>query len=134
MWGKFFIIFALIWGLQFLMTHLQVKQYRSQIREFTKRESGYLGTGYYKKTLGTGAVVLLVCDEKLQIVEAKIMKGITVFARFKDRKELIGKNLLDSKNSESLSNKEKKALQGAIEMIQKEINKGKGKGNEAWIS
>ncbi|MUK87628.1 transcriptional regulator [Ornithinibacillus sp. L9] len=125
MWGNFILIFALIWGLQFLMTQLQVKHYRSHIREFTKRESGYLGTGYYKKTLGTGALVLLVCDEQLQIVEAKVMKGITVFARFKDRRELIGKNLLESKNSEFLSNKEKNALYGAIQMIEKELNKEK---------
>lgn len=132
MWGNFIIIFALIWGLQFLLTHLQVKQYRKHIREFTKRKSGYLGTGYYKKKFGTGALVLLVCDEELDIVEAKVMKGITVFARFKDRKELIGKNLLQSKNSQNLNNIEKHALYGAIDMIQKEINKGKG--NEAWIS
>lgn len=75
---------------------------------------------------------MLVCDEELDIVEAKVMKGITVFARFKDRKELIGKNLLQSKNSQNLNNIEKHALSGAIDMIQKEINKGKG--NEAWIS
>ncbi|GIO26933.1 transcriptional regulator GutM [Ornithinibacillus bavariensis] len=132
MWGKFIIIFALIWGLQFLLTQLQVKQYQSQIKEFTKRKSGYLGTGYYKKRLGTGALVLLVCDEQLEIVEAKIMKGITVFARFRDKKELIGKSLLQSKDSEYLTNMERNALVGAVQMIEKEINKRKG--NEAWIS
>ncbi|WP_047982676.1 transcriptional regulator GutM [Ornithinibacillus contaminans] len=132
MWGKFIIIFALIWGLQFLLTQLQVRQYRNHINEFTKRKSGYLGTGYYKKRFGTGALVMLVCDEELEIVEAKIMKGITVFARFRDCKQLIGKKIADSNNSEFLSNNEKNALKGAVEMIQKELKKGKG--NEAWTS
>src|SRR5690625_7586827 len=95
MWGTFIFVFASIWGLQFLLTHLQVKHYRKNIREFTKRESGYLGTGYYKKTLGTGALVMLVCDEQLKIVEAKIMKGITVFARFRSNQKLVGLPLED---------------------------------------
>lgn len=77
-------------------------------------------------------MVLLVSDENLQVVEAKIMKGITVFARFKDRKELIGKDLFEVENMEILDAKEKNAVQGAVKMIEKEFEK---KGEKAaWIS
>lgn len=132
MWGTFILIFAFVWGLQFLMTQLQVKHYRANIKSFTNRQSGFLGTGYFKKRFGTGALVLLVCDERLQIVEAKIMKGITVFARFKDRKELIGRDLFQVENSDCLDNKEKNAVQGAVKMIEREFEK---KGEKAvWIS
>ncbi|CEI83382.1 glucitol operon activator protein [Oceanobacillus oncorhynchi subsp. incaldanensis] len=132
MWGTFILIFAFVWGVQFLMTQLQVKHYRSNIKSFTNRKSGFLGTGYFKKRFGTGALVLLVSDENLQVVEAKIMKGITVFARFKDRKELIGKDLFEVENMEILDAKEKNAVQGAVKMIEKEFEK---KGEKAaWIS
>ncbi|RDW20686.1 transcriptional regulator GutM [Oceanobacillus chungangensis] len=130
--GTFIIIFASLWALQFFLTQLQVRHYRSNIKAFISRKSGYLGTGYYKKFFGAGAVVLLVCDDELEIIEAKIMKGLTVFSRFKDKKELIGLSLSESKESEFLNKREKNALKGSIEMIKKEFNKGKG--NELWIS
>lgn len=132
MWTKFFIIFALLWGLQVYLTRIQIKQYQSQVREYAKRDSGYLGTGHFKKKLGTGAIAILVCDEKLQIVEAKIMKGITIFARFKEREELIGRDLRESWDVDFLNSKESNAVKNAVQMIEKEISKGKG--NEAWIS
>ncbi|MFD1415577.1 transcriptional regulator GutM [Oceanobacillus jeddahense] len=132
MWGIFILIFACVWGLQFLMTQLQVKHYRANINSFTKRQSGFLGTGYYKKRFGTGALVLLVCDERLQIVDAKIMKGITVFARFKDRNEVIGKSLFEINNSNYFNEKEKFAVQGAVQMIEKEYKKKEEKA--VWIS
>ncbi|AVR00130.1 transcriptional regulator GutM [Oceanobacillus sp. M65] len=132
MWGTFILVFAGIWALQFLLTQLQVKHYRANIKEFAKRKAGYLGTGYYKKTLGTGALMLIVCDEQMEIVEARIMKGLTVFARFRNINKLIGMQLESSKEAEFLSVKERNALQGAIDMIKKEVNKGEG--NEAWIS
>lgn len=132
MWGTFIFIFASIWALQFLLTHFQVKHYQSEIKKFTRRKSGYLGTGYHKKRLGTGAIILLVCDAESNIVDAKVMKGLTVFARFRDIQQLVGMSLEDSKLADSLSPKENIALVRAKEMIEKEINKGKG--NEAWIS
>ncbi|WP_209479966.1 transcriptional regulator GutM [Virgibacillus litoralis] len=132
MWGTFIFIFAFIWGLQFLMTHFQVKHYKSEIKKLSRRDSGYLGTGYYKKRLGNGAIIVLVCDEKSHIIDAKVMKGITVFARFKDIKQLVGMKLEETKFVDFLSKKEFHALSNAVDMIKKELNKGKG--NEAWIS
>ncbi|RSL30846.1 hypothetical protein D7Z54_23935 [Salibacterium salarium] len=133
MWSTFFIVFASIWGLQFLLTHLQVKHYQSKIKEVSHRNSGYLGTGYYKKKLGNGAVMLIVCNEDSEIVEAKVMKGLTVFSRFKNSKRLLGMTLEDSKSSEFLSKKETNALTNAISMIENEMKK-KREENEAWIS
>lgn len=54
MWGTFILIFAFVWGVQFLMTQLQVKHYRSNIKSFTNRKSCFLGTGYFKKGLEQG--------------------------------------------------------------------------------
>ncbi|SFE12057.1 glucitol operon activator protein [Lentibacillus persicus] len=132
MWGTFIIVFASIWGLQFLLTHFQVKHYQSEIRKLSTRDSGYLGTGYYKKRFGTGAIMLLVCDEDGRITDAKVMKGLTVFSRFRNTQKLIGMKLEESKLVDFLSNKEHAALTNAIEMITKEMKKREG--NEAWIS
>ncbi|ASN04374.1 transcriptional regulator GutM [Virgibacillus necropolis] len=132
MWGTFILVFAAIWALQYVLTQIQVKHYRASIKEFAKLDSGYLGTGFYRKKLGTGALVMLVCDEQSQVVEAKVMKGITVFARFKSIDRLKGMKLEESKHADFLLMKEKNALEGAINMIEKEMNKRKE--NEAWIS
>ncbi|ALX49990.1 transcriptional regulator GutM [Lentibacillus amyloliquefaciens] len=132
MWGTFIIVFASIWGLQFLLTHFQVKHYQSEIKKLSKRDSGYLGTGYYKKRFGTGAIMLLVCDEDGWITDAKVMKGLTVFARFRNMQRLIGMKLENSKLADFLPKKEQIALTNAIDMIEKEFKKREG--NEAWIS
>ncbi|SFB00278.1 glucitol operon activator protein [Lentibacillus halodurans] len=132
MWGTFIFIFTSIWALQFLLTHFQVKHYQSEIKKLSNRDNGFLGTGYYKKRFGTGAIIVLVCDEHSRITDAKIMKGITVFARFRNMKQLVGMKLEESKFVDFLPKKEHLALTGAIDMIKKEMNKRKG--NEAWIS
>ncbi|WP_174614567.1 transcriptional regulator GutM [Virgibacillus ihumii] len=134
MWGTFIFIFAAIWALQFLLTHFQVKHYQSEIKKLSRKNSGFLGTGYYKKRLGMGAIVVLVCDEDSRITDAKLMKGITVFARFKSMQRLIGMKLEEVRNVDFLPQKEYFALGNAIEMIKKEMNKNKGEENEAWIS
>ncbi|MFD2705012.1 transcriptional regulator GutM [Salibacterium lacus] len=133
MWGTFFIIFAAIWTLQFLLTHLQVKHYQGKIREMSRKHKGYLGTGYFKKRFGNGAVMLVVCDDETKIKEAKVMKGLTVFARFRTIKKLIGLTLEESRDLETLTVKESSALAGAAGMIEQEMKK-KREGNEAWIS
>ncbi|MFZ4450374.1 transcriptional regulator GutM [Salibacterium aidingense] len=133
MWGTFFILFAAIWGLQFVLTHLQVKHYHAKIKELNRKQAGYLGTGYFKKKFGNGAVMLVVCNEDREITEAKVMKGLTVFARFRDVKQLTGLTLEESKSVDKLTVKETNALINAISMIEREMNK-KREGNEAWIS
>ncbi|SFP81218.1 DNA-binding transcriptional regulator of glucitol operon [Salibacterium halotolerans] len=133
MWGTFFVVFAAIWALQFVLTHLQVKHYQGKIKEMTRKHQGYLGTGYFKKRFGNGAVMLVVCDEETNIKEAKVMQGLTVFARFKTVKKLIGMTLEETRDLDTLTVKESSALAGAADMIEKEINK-KREGNEAWIS
>ncbi|HLS08209.1 transcriptional regulator GutM [Lentibacillus sp.] len=132
MWGTFIVVFASIWALQFLLTHFQVKHYQSEIGKLSRRDSGFLGTGYYKKWFGTGAIIVLVCDDNSRITDAKVMKGLTVFARFRDMKKLIGLNLEESKFVNFLPKKEHIALTNAIDMINKEMKKREG--NEAWIS
>jgi len=132
MWTTFIFIFASIWALQFLLTHFQVKHYQSEIKKLSKRDSGFLGTGYYKKRFGNGAIIVLVCDENARITDAKVMKGLTVFARFRNMQQLTGMKLEDSRLVDFLPKKEHTALTNAIDMIYKEINKREG--NEAWIS
>ncbi|MGY4689581.1 transcriptional regulator GutM [Salibacterium sp. K-3] len=133
MWGTFFVIFAAIWALQFVLTHLQVKHYQGKIKEMSRKHDGYLGTGYFKKRFGNGAVMLVVCDDDTKIKEAKVMKGLTVFARFRTVKNVIGLTLEETRALDTLTVKESSALANAAAMIEKEMKK-KREGNEAWIS
>ena len=120
-WVFIAILFAVLWGLQFLLAHFQVKNYYRTIREMSLRESGYLGVGKSKKRFGKGVVVVLVSDENDIVVDAKKMEGVTVFSRFDEFSDVV-----DEKLSNLLSFGAERALQEAIlNAIEKiEITKG----------
>jgi glucitol operon activator protein len=97
LWGWFIGVFVGIWLLQILLTLIQMKHYRTTVREMSKRSSGYLGVGVHKQRLGIGSVVILVSDVKGIIIDGKILSGVTVFARFKPLYEFNGLTLNETK-------------------------------------
>ena len=120
-WVFIAILFAVLWGLQFLLAHFQVKNYYRTIKEMSLRKSGYLGVGKSKKRFGKGVVIVLVSDENDIVVDAKKMEGVTVFSRFDGFSDVV-----DEKLSNLLSFSAERALQEAIlNAIEKiEITKG----------
>lgn len=108
-WIFIALLFVVLWGLQFLLTHYQLKNYHQTIREMSKRGSGYLGVGKSKRRFGKGIVMVLVTDVDDVVVEARKMEGVTVFSRFEEFSEIAGEKL-----SSLLSYEAEPQLQQAI--------------------
>lgn len=116
-----FLVFIALWGAQFILTHYQLKNYYKTIAEMSRRDSGYLGVGVSKKRFGKGVVIILVSDNEDNVIDAKIMSGVTVFTRFEKYSELIGEKIATLKESHHRFNEQTyKALNDAIKKIDNE--------------
>ncbi|GAB2909351.1 hypothetical protein GCM10027093_54310 [Paraburkholderia jirisanensis] len=75
---------AVFWALQLVGSWFQMRRCGDAIRDAARRsQSGYLGVGACKVTLGRGALAIVVLTEDLRIREFLSMSGITVFSRFR---------------------------------------------------
>lgn len=81
------IVFGMIF-VQGLFTFVQIKSYNKKIREM--KQYGMVGIGMKKGRLTPGNIILLAVDKKGTVVRCERMKGISVFARFREVKELSG--------------------------------------------
>jgi glucitol operon activator protein len=92
------LLLAGCWFIQIFLSYLQHKNYGKEINELKKRNTGFLGVGISKAkfNLGRGIVLLVVTDEQDCIVTYKEMAGITIFARFKEHQEFIGKKTTET--------------------------------------
>ncbi|GAB2546157.1 transcriptional regulator GutM [Gracilibacillus alcaliphilus] len=121
MWGVLIAVFVGIWILQLYLSWGQVKHYQKTVRKMSDRSSGYLGTGSMKRKLGIGNVVIIVADESGKIIDSKVMKGVTVFAKFTEFHELKDRYIQDIEPNQfddvSLS------IKAAIENIQAQMEK-----------
>lgn len=89
---EIFIIFFFMLSLQSLITIFQVKNFRKNLREFSG--NGIVGVGHNQGILKPGSIVLLNYDQKEdQIIGCRVMKGRTVFARFKNQSNFEGLTL-----------------------------------------
>lgn len=124
-WMFLALLFAALWGLQFLLTHYQLKNYHQTLREMSRKNSGYLGVGQSKRRFGKGVVMVLVSDENNVVIDAKKMEGVTVFSRFEEFTDVFGEKLssLMTYNGEAQT---QQAIIAAIEKIEMtKDNKGR---------
>lgn len=122
--GSLVFIIIIFWIVQFLFSMLQNKDYNRVIQEMKSYQSGYLGVGIARSkfNLGPGTVIILVVDNEGIILDLREMHGFSVFARFKQKEELIGQpvqNLIQSKGVKV----KKKAIEQAVTLINKERKK-----------
>lgn len=73
-----------------------------QIKEFSKnykllRQIGPVAIGRHTSKFRAGTIVMLALDDTYQIIGARKMQGVTVFAKFKEMPTLIGTNIRDIK-------------------------------------
>lgn len=94
------IVFAMIF-VQGLFTFVQVRNYNRRIQEM--KRFGMVGIGMKKGRLVPGSIVLLAVDKRGTVVRCERMKGFSVFARFREVKELAGADIGELK-ARSLSN------------------------------
>lgn len=84
------VVFAL-WIVQGILSYFQIKNFNGKLAKF-KNYHKY-GIGQVKGWLGKGAIAILGIDSYNNIVDAEIMSGISVFARFKPLDVLKGHRL-----------------------------------------
>jgi glucitol operon activator protein len=95
------IVFAMIF-VQGLFTFVQVKNYNKRIQAM--KRFGMVGIGMKKGRLVPGSIILLAVDKSGTVVRCERMKGFSVFARFREVKELAGSNIAELK-ARSLANR-----------------------------
>ncbi|MBB5179913.1 glucitol operon activator protein [Planomicrobium koreense] len=122
MWGWFIAAFAGIWLLQIAMTKVQLKNYQGTLKKMSARPSGYLGVGIQKQKFGIGVISIMVTDKEGNVVESRLMKGVTVFSRFEPFTEYDGLNieqLKETLNQDLVG----QAFRMAIAKIETQMNK-----------
>lgn len=83
-------------ALQMLLSFIQVKRYQNAVREMMGK--AILGIGHRKGVIKSGEILLLAYNrEKDRVVRCRSMRGLTIFASFKDRPEFAGMSLNDAR-------------------------------------
>ena len=88
------LLLALAWILQIIGTYFQMRHYREVLSGITREGGeGFVGVGNAKATFGKGVILILVSDGNDVVSRALRMRGMTIFARFKDAPDLAGMSL-----------------------------------------
>jgi len=88
------LILAVAWALQIVGTYFQMRHYREVLRAITREGGeGFVGVGNAKATFGKGVILILVADGNDVVNRALRMRGMTIFARFKEAQDLVGMRL-----------------------------------------
>lgn len=78
------LMLLLFWILQIAGSWIQWRHYRDAMNEASGQWSdGFLGAGRSKPRFAAGAVALLSVSPTLHVRQLRTMRGMTVFARFK---------------------------------------------------
>ncbi len=99
--GYLILALALVWILQIVGTYFQMRHYREVLGGITREEAeGYVGVGNAKAQFGKGVILILVVDESGVVKRALSMRGMTIFARFKEAPDLVGIKIDELRNEE----------------------------------
>lgn len=91
MFIKIVIVIGLAWLLQIGLGFLQLRDFNKNFKEL--RQKGRVVIGKNRGRVKKGSVILIAIDDDCCIFESRIMKGITILARFKAMEILNGENL-----------------------------------------
>jgi len=122
-WVWVLLALGVVWILQMIGTHVQMSHYRSVLGGITREGGkGYVGAGNAKARLGKGVILIMICDEDDVVKRALRMRGMTVFARFEEARDLLGLSL-DNLREEGLEGPYEKATmlaaRRAVEQIER---------------
>jgi glucitol operon activator protein len=99
--GYLILALALVWILQIVGTYFQMRHYRDVLGGITREETeGYVGVGNAKARFGKGVILILVVGENDVVKRALSMRGMTIFARFKEAPKFIGMGLDELRKEE----------------------------------
>lgn len=110
-----FICLLAFMVIQALGTYVQVQQYKKAVRRLHKK--GNIGIGSKRSRIRNN-IVIIACDSQGKIVDGELMEGLTVFTKFKQIPEIVGKDIFALKEEyEALSKKEKKQFKGHLQAV-----------------
>ena len=87
--GALFLLFVV----QVIGTHLQVKEYKRAVRELHKR--GNVGIGSRRRKLGPSNIVVIACNSDGEILEGRMMQGMTILSRFRPIEGIAGRTIYE---------------------------------------
>jgi glucitol operon activator protein len=122
LWSLLLLVLGILWLIQIVGTYYQMKHYRKILGQITRKgEEGYVGVGNSKARFGKGVVLILVVDEDGRVKNALKMRGMTVFARFKEAPELLGLSIDELRDEDGRDERGEKgtalAARRAVEQI-----------------
>lgn len=88
-----FIVLAISYALQLLLTGLQAKRFFRRMREL--RKNGVASVGQSGSKWSGRVFAVLVVNEELEITNAEVLSGFTIFSNLKPVNELVGHNIHD---------------------------------------
>lgn len=91
--GFFFVLLAIMWGLQFVLAFYQLRRFNRRI--FEVRKHGKTAVGLSGGRYSGRTYAILAIDETGHIVHAEHFAGATIFARLRPVPDLIGMTLDD---------------------------------------
>ena len=109
----FGLLFVGAYALQTLLTLSQIKQFNKVFVELKRK--GKVLIGRKGGRLVSGTLILFLIDDAGVIQEAKMMQGVTVFARFKALPNLVGEQILSLNETHDKIKKLNKFARGAVE-------------------
>lgn len=119
----------LIFGALFLLFVLQIIGCKMQITHYKKAVSkihklGNVGIGQKRGGIAFGHLVLVACGNDGIIRRVETMEGMTILARFKHKKEILGRtpegvHIMDMlEDFKSLDKKKQKRFKGYIQALE----------------
>ncbi len=121
LWQIALIVLVAAWSMQALGTFVQMRHYSTVMGEVSASfTDGYLGAGNARSKLGAGVILLLVVGPDRIVRRLLVMRGRSVFARFRRIATLEGESL-DSLDENALFRD--KAHRGALSVARLQIEK-----------
>ena len=103
-WQVGLLAFAVLWGLQIAGTAFQMKHYWLTLKAITDRwADGFVGSGNARARFGAGAIAIVVAAPDLSVRQVLLMRGRTVFAKFRPEPALQGVALAELRDGSALS-------------------------------
>ena len=125
LWQIALIGLVAAWALQALGTYAQMRHYSSVMGDASGAwPDGFLGAGNARSRFGAGVILLLVVSPDRIVRRLLIMRGRSVFARFRPVPEMEGRPLDGLPEDPLFADK---AHGGALSVALKQIDKAAGK-------
>ena len=82
---------CLLLVIQVAGTHLQVREYKRAVREMHKL--GNVGIGSRRRRLGPSNIVIIACNSDGEILDGRMMQGMTILSRFRPMEDIVGRTI-----------------------------------------